>query len=113
MDGQNQSMVPIIITSYTVFSCSEAKYFNPAGYNTISLHYLEWKQQKDSIKNECVLLSNLAENTVYYFMVKPVCGANNMSGLNSDASDPIQTGMMIIPSKPSCLRASNVAHDSV
>ena len=88
-----------IITSYTLF------------YRSISDHtdVIVWSE-KNAIMNEEVLLSQLSENTVYYFKVRPECEAG--TGLESDISDPIRT-KMIIPSMPSKPKASSVTHNSI
>ena len=71
----------------------------------------EWKNQNTPATNHRLLVSHLFEYTIYYFIIRPEC-KDNISGLDSNISDPIQTNM-IIPSKPRNLTASNITHESV
>ena len=83
------------ITSYTVFYSS-----------TFSL---QWKEYK-AVTDEKVTVSQLSENTIFYFKILPNCEAG--VGIESEISDPIKT-KIIIPSKPSKPKASSINHDSV
>ena len=86
------------VTSYTVFCCSSS---DPADY---------WTKYKAITTEESVLISQLRENTVYYFKIQPHCAGGD--GLQSDISDPIST-KMIIPSQPGKPKCVLVTHDSI
>ena len=86
------------VTSYSVLCCSTS---DPADY---------WTEYKAIATEESVLISQLRENTVYYFKVQPHYADG--FGLQSDVSDPIST-KMIIPSQPGKPKCVLVTHDSI
>ena len=85
------------VTSYTIF------------YRSISDPSGVWSKQKAATNKE-VLVTQLSENTVYNFKIRPECETG--IGLESDTSDAIQT-KMIIPSKPSKPTATGIIHNSI
>ena len=75
------------ITSYTVlYNCSSSDHFNH-----------EWLEHATTNNAESLLLSQLSENTLYFFKIRPDYKVG--SGLESDISDPVET-KMILPGKP-------------
>ena len=86
------------ITSYTVF------------YRSTSDPPHQWKEYTAVTNENVLLVSQLSENTIFYFKIVPECEAG--IGLESEISDPIKT-KAIIYSKPGKPKASNITHDSV
>ena len=86
------------VTSYSVLCRSTS---DPADY---------WMEYKAVTTEEKVCISQLRENTLYYFMIEPQCADGY--GLQSDVSDPISTDMMITsqPGKPRCM---GITHNSI
>ena len=86
------------VTSYSVFCHSSS---DPADY---------WTEYKHITTEESVLISQLREDTPYYFKIQPQCA--DKDGLQSDVSDPISTEM-IIPSQPGKPKCVGATHDSI
>ena len=86
------------IALYTVF------------YRIISDPSDQWMQLKAKTAVEKATVSQLLENGIYPFKVRPE-SKDGQQGPESDKSEPIQT-TMIIPSKPGQPKALNITHDS-
>ena len=86
------------VISYTVL-CHSAS--DPADY---------WREHKAMTTKERIVISQLNENTTYYFKIQPQCADGD--GLQSDVSDPISTNM-IIPSQPGKPQCKGVSHNSI
>ena len=70
----------------------------------------KFSEHKTEIVEEKVTISQLLEETVYFFKVQPECHSG--FGLESEVSEPIAT-KVAIPSKPGKPIASDITHDSV
>ena len=57
------------------------------------------------VTKEKAIVSQLSENTIYHFKIRPECKAG--VGLESDISEPVRTKVMI-PSQPGKPRCSNL-----
>ena len=90
------------VTSYTIF------------YSSITATNNEWRKYQ-TVTSEEVLVSQLSDNSVYYFKIRTDSDTdNNDAEIESNISDCtcIRTNM-IIPSKPGKPRALEITHNSV
>ena len=62
------------------------------------------------VSKEEIKLTQLPENTIYWFKIRPECESG--FGSESDVSEPITT-LMIIPGKPGKPKAMNIMHDNI
>ena len=88
-------------------------------HNIIAYHILyrshnnppdEFSEYKAKGDEEKVTISQLSEETIYYFKIRPEC--QDGFGLESEISEPIAT-KMTTPSKPGKPTGSDITHDSV
>ena len=70
----------------------------------------QWIERKAKSSEESILVTQLSQNTTYFFKVHPEC--ETVDAPESDISEPIKTKQLIY-SKPGKPKASNITHNSI